>query len=133
MNCAFEHDSFFMLNVVVCYSGRTRIAFEVSEVCALKTLPENGKGIEALLGLPSVNNISGRQFIELKGAELPFAVDGPIDLISITMDAIYPLPPLLAARCKLNGLRALAMVPENNTATIILLFDYSQAVRQASA
>lgn len=36
-------------------------------------------------------------------------VDGPVELITLPAAAIYPVPPLLAARTRLRGLRALVL------------------------
>ena len=50
-------------------------------------------------------------------------VSEPVELHRLEINAIYPLPALIAARCTLAGLRGLAMEPEGVT----LLVDFRDA------
>jgi hypothetical protein len=80
-----------------------------------------GGAIEEMLGFPPQPNTTPRQQLLLKhsDSDKPILVGSPVDLVSLPVSSIHPLPPLLAARCRLNGLHALAFSDDN---TAILLF-----------
>jgi hypothetical protein len=61
------------------------------------------------------------QLLFIKQAQHDHAmqVNTPIEIINLPANAIHPLPPLLAARCQLRGLRALAL----HNAQLIPLFN----------
>ena len=122
------------LDFVVFSVGGWRVAFEARQIRSSSLAPE-GKlcnGIEARLGFsPAAPKASAtsRQCLRVKCAdddtkgETEILVDGPVDLACLPVAAIYPLPPLLAARTRLHGLRALALEPETATKQITLLFN----------
>ena len=91
---------------------------------APETAPEGA--LAAALGLAQVSgSLSGAHCLTLKRAEQDkeIRVDAPVDLLNLPIAAIYPLPPLLAARTRLRGLRALAIRPEAGEKALTLLFD----------
>lgn len=57
------------------------------------------------------------------GQDPEILVEGPVELISLALAAIHPLPPFLAARTRLRGLRALARLPAARPGELALLFD----------
>ena len=126
------------LDVVLFSAGGWRAGFEARRVRAARLAPAGSvdKGIEAQLGFspdapgPSASASAPlRQRLRLKGADddakgdTEMLVDGPVDLVCLPVTAIHSLPPLLAARTRLHGLRALALVPETAARQIVLLFD----------
>ncbi len=68
--------------------------------------------VETLLGLSdsSPPGVTDRQCLTVKGAG-DLSVQRPIVLCSLPVGAFHPLPPLVAARCRLPALRALALLP----------------------
>ena len=46
--------------------------------------------------------------LDLPGGPGSLRVEGPVELVSVEVEDIHPLPPALAARCSIRGLRALA-------------------------
>ena len=119
--------------VIFCVNG-WRVAFEARQIRSSSIAQEAHlcKDIEALLGFSpagSKTSPTPRQCLRIKGAEdnpedeKEFLVNGPVDLVCLPVAAIYPLPPLLAARTRLHGLRALALEPETATKQITLLFN----------
>ena len=124
------------LDFVVFSVGGWRVAFEARQIRSSSLAPE-GKlcnGIEARLGFsPAAPKASAtsRQCLRVKCAdddtkgETEILVDGPVDLICLPVSVIYPLPPLLTARTRLHGLRALALEPETTARQITLLFNSS--------
>lgn len=114
-----EHD---MLDVVLFSAGKWRAGFEARAVRASRPAPTDAAGtdIETLLGLELPAAPGPRQYLRLKRGDREILVGAPVDLTPLPVNAIHPLPPLLAARCNLNGLRALALEP--NAENVILLF-----------
>ena len=85
-------------------------------------------GIAGQLGLEIVSTAFARELLVLKGSDgadgdRAVLVEAPVDFVSLPVESIYPLPPLLAARTRLNGLRALAL--NHNTRQVVLLFELS--------
>ncbi|OQX15203.1 MAG: hypothetical protein BWK76_13520 [Desulfobulbaceae bacterium A2] len=73
-----------------------------------------GGEVEARLGRNNSDTPAGiRYCLSLKQPEgdRDILVNGPVELVEIPAAAIHPLPPLLAARSTLRGLRALALLP----------------------
>ena len=94
------------------------------------------KGIEEQLGFsPEAPDVAAgafaqpRQCLQIKGGDdeakqdTEILVDGPVDLVCLPVATIYALPPLIKARTRLHGLRALALVPQTAGWQSILLFD----------
>lgn len=115
------------LELVCFHVGIWRMGVVASQVSgALRD--EQGIPIEQLLHLPP-GSAAGRQSLVIRqsGTPLLVAVDRPVDLITLPVAAIHPLPPLLAARTRLHGLRALAMMP-GQPSYLILLLDLAACV-----
>lgn len=115
------------LEVVLFAAAGWRVGFAASHIRGAR--PAGGEArtgeIENLLGLPpcAAENRAAPQWLDLKqtGAERQILVDGPVELSALPVAAIHPLPPLLAARSTLHGLRALVLGADDRQAA--LLFD----------
>lgn len=114
-----EHDT---LDVVLFAAGKWRAGFEACAVRASRPAPTGAAGsdVETLLGLELAAVSGPRQYLQLQHGNQEILVSGPVDLVSLPVDTIHPLPPLLDARCQMNGLRALAL--GHNAEDVILLF-----------
>lgn len=114
------------LDVVLFSAGGYRAGFEAREVRASRPAPAaaTGSDVETLLGMEPSTGIAARQHLLLKHADgdREILVGAPVDLVSLSVGNIHPLPPLLAARCQLKNLRALAIASDNGAETLILLF-----------
>ena len=121
------------LAVVRFCTGGWRVGVEARQVRGSRPATEESPGGEfaTVLGLPAVAaSLLGRQYLTLKRsirdeAEglVEILVDAPVELLSLPVATIHPLPPLLAARIRLHGLRALAMQAEAGEKALTLLFD----------
>lgn len=123
---AMQATSSGMLEVVTFFAGGHRCAIEARQVRASRPLAcensESYPAIEPLLGLPEQSNAcSPRQVLTLRQpeADVELSVATPVELRALGLDAIHPLPDLLAARTSLRGLRALALESDR----LILIFD----------
>ncbi len=121
-----------MLAVVLFSAGGWRVGIEARQVRSSRPASESGPSGElaAALGLPAVagsplGSPLNRQFLTLKRPEQDkeILVDAPVDLLKLPVAAIHPLPPLLAARTHLRGLRALAIRSDADEEALTLLFD----------
>jgi len=124
------------LDLVLFRAGAVRIGVEACRVRASRPPARLEDGammeIEGLLNLsPSLAGMpSGeRHVVMFKGAgpddiDHAVRVDGPVELVSLASERIYPLPPLLAARVTLRGLRGLAL----DDGGIALLVDVGEAM-----
>lgn len=121
MSGASEHAT---LDVVLFSAGGWRAGFEARLVRSSRpaTTDAGGEEIETLLGLAPCAAALPRQSLQLKQAQgaRELLVGAPVELASLPASRIHPLPPLLAARCKLHGLRALAL--EQDAQAVVLLF-----------
>lgn len=119
-NAISNHET---LDVVLFSAGGWRVGFEAGQVRACRPASADAAGdeIEAMLGLSPSPNSPPRQHLLLKHSDgdRQILVGSPVDLVSLPVSSIHPLPPLLAVRCRLNGLRALAFADDK---TAILLF-----------
>lgn len=118
------------LAVVFFTAGGHRFAVEAAQVRT--QLPAGQSGtilmVEQLLGLLSCGETqtrASRSILLMKhpAGDYAVAVSKPVELRSIEINAIYPLPSLIVARCTLAGLRGLAMAPEGVT----MLVDFNVA------
>ena len=111
-----------------------RVGVEARQVCGSRPAQTGALSGElaAALGLPALTSGAvDRQYLSLRrwaqDKEIKeikeILVDAPVDLVSLPVAAIHPLPPLLAARTSLRGLRALAIRPDADEQTLTLLFD----------
>ncbi len=101
------------LNVVCFRCGGRTVAIEA---CHVRGASSDGVGrataaIEALLCEATVPT-GLRQYLSVQalqgGAVVALSVAAPVELALLQVANIHPLPPLMAARCQLRGLRALA-------------------------
>ncbi len=116
------------LAIVLFSAGGWRFGVEASKVrSSHPALQETANDETAtILGFSSGRSSArSRQYLVLKRLEndQEVIVDSPVDLVNIPVAAIHPVPPLLAARIKLNGLRALLMPQRNMAETVVLLVD----------
>jgi hypothetical protein len=117
------------LDAVIFSAGGWRIGFEARYVrgahpAEQSAANEQAGQLETLLGLPPSNGPStSPQWLDIKQLveDRQILVAGPVELQALPVASIHPLPPLLAARTQLNGLRALVL--QENTDKIALLFD----------
>lgn len=117
------------LDVVMFSAGGWHVGFEARHVrsarpAAAEASSKASGEIETLLGLPpSPGPSSSPQWLDLRQSaeDKQILVAGPVELRTLPVASIHPLPPLLAARSQLNGLRALVL--QENTEQVGLLFD----------
>jgi hypothetical protein len=120
------------LDLVLFSAGGWRVGLEARWVCASRHAPAQTTGceIEAFLGFASAGHITpaaSRQYLQLKRVDgsKDILVGSPVELFSLPASAIHPLPPLLAARTGLRGLRAIALPTATGDKAVVLLFDAS--------
>ena len=104
------------LAIVSFAAGAYRFAVEAQQVEAL--LDESPKAmvaVEDLLGLPLVEAAQRRC---LRVGDALIGVSEPVELRSLPIDQLYPLPELVARRIGIDGVRALAL--EENSALLLL-------------
>lgn len=119
------------LDMVVFSAAGWRIGIEAGRVRDAHPAPAEQRternAIEVLLGPVAVTNppAERRQCLSLKrqAIDQKMMVDGPVELLSLPVASIHPLPPLLAARTQLPGLRALALHSAPDGQKLSLLFD----------
>lgn len=118
------------LAVVSFMAGGYRCAVEAAQVKA--QLPPNHTDTaltaEQLLGLlPNGKALEAchRRILLIKHPTGDYAVTvaSPVELRRVDVNAIHPLPDMIAARCRLTGLRGLAITTEGMT----LLVDFNTA------
>lgn len=91
--------------------GGGLLVCEASHVRALRSSTKGAPAAESLLGLPVAGGAYQTLLIKSKEDQSwPLAVRPPMSLRPLPAADIHPLPDLLAARCRLPGLRALALV-----------------------
>lgn len=120
------------LDLVLFSAGGWRVGLEARWVCASRHAPAQATGceIESLLGFASAGHMTpaaSRQYLQLKRVDgsKDILVGSPVELVSLPASAIHPLPPLLAARTGLCGLRAIALPTATGDKAVVLLFDAS--------
>ncbi|WP_306603451.1 hypothetical protein [Azonexus sp.] len=125
-----ETESCDTLDVVVFSAGGWRLGFEARCVRGARPAGQSATNeqeghIAALLGLPPDNSPpTAAQWLDIKqiaAEDRKILVAGPVELQALPVASIHPLPPLLAARTRLNGLRALVL--QEDIDKIVLLFD----------
>lgn len=96
-----------------------------SDVC-----PSGSVAVETLVGMaPAQAPATARRVLlnVLKGAQgnaVLVAVETTADLVRMPCSAVHPLPPLLGARHRLQGLRALGWHADGRGDPLVLLFDW---------
>ena len=112
------------LEVVSFFAAGFRCAVEAGQVRTQLAAQHfaTAPSAEQLLGLPGGETPSARRVLLMKhpAGDYPVTVSDPVELLELRIDAIYPLPPLIAARTTLRGLRGLALGAEGVT----LLVDF---------
>ena len=116
------------LDMVVFHTGNHRCAVEARQVRASRPLDGYGgvPALESLLGLPEpekADSPGARLMLLMRhpGGDFPLSVRAPLQMQAMAASAIHPLPPLLAARTRLRGLRALALEAEGMTLLVDIL------------
>ena len=110
------------LEVVSFMAGGHRFAVEAAQVRT--QLPSGQAGdlltAEQLLGLPDEEAQTSRRVLLMKhpAGDYSVMVSEPVELHAVGINAIYPLPTLIAARSKLAGIRGLAMGAEGVTVLV---------------
>ncbi|MBF0562371.1 MAG: hypothetical protein HQL37_10190 [Alphaproteobacteria bacterium] len=126
MNTAVQGGGAGMTLAVVRFTaGGTRFAAEARHVRFIHDIPffSDGAGIlriESLLGPLASNPVRRRGLVvETATGETVVSVCEPVFLDTLDAKTIFPMPPLIAARLSLKGVRALAM----DESGLILLVD----------
>lgn len=119
------------LDVVLFGFGACRLGVEARQIRASRPAPatEGHVAIETLLGLP-VPSPSRPHLLTVKqpDRDRDLLIATPVEMVGLPVDTIHPLPPLLAARTQLHGLRALAVAEGRVT----LLFDLAGLIQAAA-
>lgn len=107
--------------VVMFSVGPYRFGVEACQIagmadCGAGDLPPN---IETLMGLPAWPHDQKRIIrVHAGGGYHSVLVGGPVDLVSLPIDSVYPLPDFVAARLAIKGGRAIAWV-EGKAAVLV--------------
>jgi hypothetical protein len=122
------------LEVVSFMAGGYRFAVEAGQV-RTQLSAKNSDVVptaEQLLGLSGgePQNHSSRRTLLMKhpAGDYAVTVSDPVELLGLRIDAIHPLPPLIAARNTLAGIRGLAIGAEG--VTILVDFRAARPVAQ---
>lgn len=95
------------LEIVSFAAGACRFAVEAQQIEALlQDEPGPAVDVEALLRLPRVE-AARRRCLRIGGRIV--RVSEPLDLRSLPVDRLFPLPELVALRIRIEGVRALAL------------------------
>lgn len=113
------------VSMVLFWLGEWRVGVEASQVrgvrpgaTSLATLHPKPVNQRPLVGQPLA-----LLFLDESGQEQELPITGPVELVTLPVHAIHPLPPLLAARMGLPGLRALTLEGTTPAQGVILLFE----------
>ncbi len=90
---------------------------------SLFKLPPASGGLKAAAQILGIRHPSGPRQL---------CVNGPVELHDTPLTSLYPLPPLLAVRCQLNGLRALILPAPGREKNCALVFDVGVVVEADS-
>jgi hypothetical protein len=113
------------LALVLCRAGWARVGFEASLVRqAAVAGAAKLVTLEARLGMATDPRLPRLRLL-LKGARGDWGLEvaGPLELGCLPASRIHPLPPLVAARLPLPGLRAFGLEPGGRQEALILLLD----------
>lgn len=95
------------LDIVSFSAGAYRFAAEAQQIDAmLHDAPETMVDVDALLGLPRADAAHRRG---LRVGECVVRVSEPLELLSVPVDRLYPLPEFVALRIQIKGARALVL------------------------
>ncbi|WP_295579857.1 hypothetical protein [uncultured Lamprocystis sp.] len=129
------------IDLVVFRWNALRLAVQACQVLALEsTLDPDAPSIGDLLGLPTGEGIPG--VVTLAGpprllrlahpaGALRVRVQEPVVQVRLPASAIHPLPPLLAARLRLPGVRALAWQQGEGPGALIVILDVGDLACEA--
>lgn len=119
--------------VRLCVAG-VEIALEAAYVQSLASCAHDAPWptLEAVLGLTAPQTPGRRRCLQLRPlrsgtAPVRLNVPAPLTLQPLAASAIRPLPPMLAACCRMPGLRALSWQPSQG---LVLLLDVRQLLSQ---
>lgn len=114
------------LAVVAFVVAGQRFAVEAQQIRAARLAADGSEDLSlpslaALLGLPTTADEGPRQVLQVKTAtaDQELSLAGPVQMTTLAVADIHPVPALLAARCRIPGLRALAV----DAAGVTLLVD----------
>ncbi len=108
-----QHQEGSTLELVLFKAGQFRFGLEASRVRGSGEFStQNVPTAEALLALSEETADRCRKCLIIRGDEQDYeiSVAAPFELRSIPAESVYPLPTALYARCRLPGLRALAIL-----------------------
>lgn len=112
------------LQVVSFMARGYRFAVEASWVRSQQAATKNDTAIRAeqLLGLAAGQDSENKRILLIRHvpADYSILVSEPVTLSDLNLNDLHPLPEMLAARCALNGVRALATVNKGVTVLIDL-------------
>jgi hypothetical protein len=121
------------INLVVFRWNALRLAVQASQVLALEsTFDPDAPSIGDLLELPAGEGVPGvvtrpeptRLLLLTRPAgPLRVRIQEPVVQVQVPAIAIHPLPPLLAARLRLPGVRALAWQQGEGPGALIVILD----------
>ncbi len=114
------------LDVVSFTAGKHRFAVEARQVKA--RLPDGlpqAVAVEGLLGLPADAGLP-RSCLAIGPEGRPVAVGGPVELERLAAASIFALPPMVAARLSLKGIRGLALAAPG----LLLLVDLQASLAE---
>lgn len=116
------------LDVVTFRVGTVRCAVEARRISASRPLSGTEQPaptpLAAILKLADCDP-TARQALHVKHpeGERPYAVTPPVQLEALPIESIHPLPPLLAARTTIPGLRALILDAQGITLLVDVASD----------
>ena len=113
--------------LVRCESGGLCLALEAAKIGAMRDSSEaTAPSLAELLELPEVAEQPPRQrLLEIVHPDWQrsIRVGEPVVHVELPVRAIQPLPPLLAARQRTNGVRALAWIAEPTGDRLLIILD----------
>lgn len=121
------------LQIVSFTAAGCRFAVEAASVRAQHPATDAAIPAEQLLGLsaPGVADAAAKRVLIIRHAsgDLPVRVAEPVTLSELSLDDLHLLPEMLAARCNINGIRALSTGSDRLTMLIdfaLIEWDSSQ-------
>ena len=108
------------LQIVSFTAAGCRFAVEAASVRAQHPATDTAIPAEQLLGLPDTGEAVAQRVLIIRHAsgDFPIRVAEPVTLSELSLDDLHLLPELLAARCKIKGIRALSTSSDRITVLI---------------
>jgi hypothetical protein len=100
------------LSVVRFRAGGVLFLLEAARVsCMQAQAPAEGRGVSAeqLIGLPLSTTDTGRRWLQIDQRYPLVEVSAPVELQTLEVASIHPLPELVRARIMLSGIQALVL------------------------